>query len=191
MSGKTPFLRMTFLRLIIVVIVLGVLMYWIVPTPFGSSSICGDCGYMQYSQEQYLPFSNIKIWESEEFKHTRLSKSSVINTHAHQWIFMHGSGNGIACALGGGNAQYSVAVSHDVVLFLEAVDEFDGRDAADEWRNRFMKSNAGGYADMWLELSRWPKEGFSNEDQFHRWVREAEISGQTFLTWIDNENFAR
>lgn len=91
--------------------ILFLVAYVLFDGPFCYSSVCTQCGRRRYSRDWMVPFTRIKIGsvnnETDTPLSTVLRQKNIVPAHTHQWLFIHGSGNGIMCAIGSGSTMLS------------------------------------------------------------------------------------
>src|SRR5258705_8395552 len=74
---------------------------------FGYSSVCRRCGLERRGTDWQIPLTSISVCKSSSEKPTPVSvtleRNGTVGRHEHDWLFIHGAGNGITCALGSGD----------------------------------------------------------------------------------------
>jgi hypothetical protein len=72
---------------------------------FQSASTCSVCGCRRQAVDLQVPFLPITYGHFSSIHETPLSQLGkqlkLVPAHRHDWRLIHGSGNGILCALGG------------------------------------------------------------------------------------------
>ena len=95
---------------------------------FGSSSCCTRCGIRKLTTEWQIPRARITLYSKSTQQHTAFSMmlqtNGITRAHTHIWAFVHGSGNGVRCALGKGH-QLMAVQSRDVIHLIQAAHQRD------------------------------------------------------------------
>ena len=98
----------------------GAIIVW--PYRFYSDSICSRCGASKRSTEWQFPHSQAAFFTHSTVAQTPLSSylttAGIAGPHAHRWLFGHGGGNGVRCALGDGDHLRSAVWSTTVPRLL-------------------------------------------------------------------------
>src|SRR5262245_10027550 len=95
------------------------------PCRFYYDSVCAKCGTLRYTTVWQLPYSHSDFGffksstESESELSSYLKSSGQVRAHKHDWQFGHGGGNGVRCAIGGGDELRSQVKSKDIPCLLE------------------------------------------------------------------------
>ena len=114
---------------------LWILLAW-VNGPFRYGSVCDRCGALQSTTEWRLPFTGLPVFAHSTESETPLSRvlmtNGIVSSHAHHWLFGHGSGNGVKCAIGPGRHVSPTAASEDfatlvLMLHRNGQSELQGR----------------------------------------------------------------
>jgi hypothetical protein len=115
-------------------IALWIMLAW-VNGPFRYGSVCDRCGALRSTTEWRLPFTELTVFVHATESDTPLSRvlmtNGIVSLHAHHWLFGHGSGNGVKCAIGPGRHVSPTASSEDfatLVLMLHRSGEIALRD---------------------------------------------------------------
>lgn len=115
-------------------IALWITLAW-VNGPFRYGSVCDRCGALQSTTEWRLPFTRLPVFAHSTESETPLSRvlmtNGIVSLHPHHWLFGHGSGNGVKCAIGPGRHVSPTAASEDfatLVLMLHRSGETALRD---------------------------------------------------------------
>jgi hypothetical protein len=157
-------------------IVLGIAFtYW--PYRFYYDSFCSQCGAYKSSLEWQLPHSETWFFRHSRISETALSRyltsSSTVSRHVHRWLFAHGGGNGIRCALGDGDSIRSSMASSEVARFLQAARVYGGSDEfRDYLRLTFDREHS---LTIRMLANSMPTNGFQTEAAYHSWVGEQAI----------------
>ena len=98
------------------------------PFRFSSYSVCSQCGAIQHKTEWQLPQIPGTFFTASAITQTVLSdyltSSGDAGVHSHQWLFGHGGGNGIRCALGVGDVIRATVSAPEVPRLLAWNREF-------------------------------------------------------------------
>ncbi|MFN0052533.1 MAG: hypothetical protein ACKV0T_10085 [Planctomycetales bacterium] len=143
------------------------------PFRFHYFSVCGDCGAVRNSSERQIPVFPFPYWRSHAIQETVLSRTvarlGLIGQHEHRWLFGHGGGNGIQCALGSGRHIRKSADSDLVAIFLENTWEYEGEESAGEWLAFALSPDDS--QRMWsaLSLTKFPEVGCTSTDEYRAW----------------------
>jgi hypothetical protein len=142
---------------------------------FGSTSVCGTCGVVQDSTEWQVPFTSVTYWHSTSISQTPLSavvaKRQLATCPSHNWLFIHGGGNGILCAIGDGRHVHQAALSPDVAAFVSAVSEYQGQREGQRWLKMALDPEASREV-LSLLASEIPANGFGDRKTFDRWWKQ-------------------
>lgn len=120
-------------RLIFAAIVF-LLAYFLFDGPFGYSSICTKCGKRRYSRDWAVPFTSMKVAtihaETDTPLSVTLTQKAIVSQHSHEWLFIHGSGHGITCAIGSGSSLMGVTNQRvaDTIALLHDRGKIEFRD---------------------------------------------------------------
>ena len=94
------------------------------PAVFGFSSYCRVCGLEQRTLRNQLPLSEVTLFERSVESPTLYSGAYYAGggpSHAHDFVFAAGSGNGVKCAIGDGRQQQRGAQDPDRAASLRFV----------------------------------------------------------------------
>jgi hypothetical protein len=93
--------------------------------PFGYFSVCDRCGALRRTTEWKLPLSEFTVFTRSVESETPLSRAvltnGIVQPHTHHWLFGHGGGHGVKCAIGQGRHIRPAADSQEfarLVLML-------------------------------------------------------------------------
>jgi hypothetical protein len=143
---------------------------------FGSSSVCGGCGAVQRSTEWQIPFTSVTYWESTFVVQTPLSavvaRVGLPPCAPHNWLFAHGSGNGVMCAISDGRHIHQAAASPQVAAFVSAVSQYRGPTEARRWVKMILDPAASRDVRSLVVVSNIPESGFADREAFERWWQE-------------------
>ena len=124
----------------------GLLVFGVRSGRFTSVSVCGGCGADEVTTEWEVPFTQFTYWRSHRIEQTPLSmvvaRNGLAPAHAHTWLFVHGSGNGVACAIGT-SARLAIAAHYpSIPEFIDAVAKYQGQAPAQKWTGALLSRNA-------------------------------------------------
>jgi hypothetical protein len=152
---------------------------------FGSISVCGTCGAVQDSTEWQIPFTSVTYWHSTSITQTPLSavvaKRQLAACPPHNWLFIHGGGNGILCAIGDGRRVHQAALSPNVAAFVSAVTEYQGQREGQRWLKMALDPEASGEV-LSLLAGDVPQSGFADRTTFERWWKQQRDVVDTLLS---------
>src|ERR1051325_11124003 len=98
---------------------------------FSYSSVCNRCGVVQLTEQWQIPRTSIPMFIHSSMWQTPVSlcltTNRIVPSHNHQWVFAQGSGNGVRCALGNGQAVRSTVEFSEVARLLEALERYGER----------------------------------------------------------------
>jgi hypothetical protein len=129
---------------------------------------------MQKTTEWQLPWGRQTFFARSEIEPTPLSiylaRSGTVTAHSHQWLFVHGGGNGIKCALGDGDELVGTVMSPNVVRFLM----FSGHYGEPEETGKLLKMAFDRDASHTIQgfATLVPTNGFSNREQYRAWISD-------------------
>lgn len=99
--------------------------FTLIESPFGYFSVCGRCGSVRSTTDWKLPFSDFTVFTQSAESETPLSRvlltNGIVQPHAHQWLFGHGGGHGIRCAIGPGRHIRPAADSEEFARLVLAL----------------------------------------------------------------------
>jgi hypothetical protein len=148
------------------------------PFRFGYFSVCSVCGAVRNSTCREVPIVSIEYWCSHSVEQSALSKSAaeagLVGLHEHQWLFGHGGGGGIVCALGPGMSIRPASDSEVVAAFIAAMSIYEGQAAAKEWLRRALTPESGGEIRDVLQFTGFPANGFRSKQEYEDWRGKAD-----------------
>jgi hypothetical protein len=155
-------------------LLLTIFAFW--PFRFCYDSICSQCGAIQHTTEWQLPHSKYSFYIYSTIEATPLSRyletSNLIAKHSHSWLFEHGGGNGVRCALGDGDSIRASVMSPEVVRLLELVREY-GEQAEREKLLRYALDRNIYISRSILSLAMSvPANGFSSKAEYKAWISD-------------------
>jgi hypothetical protein len=72
--------------------------------PFGYLSVCDRCGASRRTTKWKLPLTEFTVFTRSVESETPLSRAvltnGIVQSHTHHWLFGHGGGHGVKCAIG-------------------------------------------------------------------------------------------
>ncbi|MDB5328397.1 MAG: hypothetical protein JWM57_3966 [Phycisphaerales bacterium] len=137
---------------------------------FGYSSACRECGMIRSSTDWQIPFTPLTYWRSHSLEPTLLSREveadALATGHTHNWVFSHGGGNGIMCAIGSGRWLMSEAMSPDCPTFIHGLVLYRDKRLAREWLTLLLDPKIAIHPPLGYDL---PKKNFPNKAAFDEW----------------------
>jgi hypothetical protein len=153
--------------------IFGIVAAW--PFRFSYTSVCSKCGAEQHAQEWKFPGTEMTFFSHASVTATPLSRylysGSLVTKHSHDWLFAHGGGNGIRCAIGDGNELWSIIEAPNSAKLLEAMRVYEGPDQARKFLNLALDP-AVSRMDPWAMIVAFPTNGFSDGAQYRAWLSE-------------------
>lgn len=147
------------------------------PFRFSYDSFCTHCGAEQFTTEWQLPGCDWTFFRISSVKATPLSQyvtsSHLAEAGSHDWLFAHGGGNGVRCALGSGDRLRDSVQSANLVRFLQLVREFGGEAESKEFLRLALDPEASwkvSQAGLFL-----PENGFSTVSDYRSWISENDL----------------
>ena len=142
---------------------------------YGYASVCGNCGVIRRTTEWQIPFTPIAYWRSESVSQTpfskALAKQQLVTCKQHNWLFAHGSGNGVGCEIGEGRHLSSAVGSPAVAGFVEAVNRYQGPHEAQRWVKLLLNPDQSLRTYAAIFGSGAPDAGFDSQSAFDLWWR--------------------
>ena len=150
----------------------GAGVFW--PFCFSYDSVCSKCGASRYTREWQLPHSQHSLFAHSQIVSTPLSQylssSGMVQAHSHQWLFGHGGGNGVRCALGDGDSIRSSVWSHEVTNLLDAARRYgEEGEASKLLRLTFDRDLSRTVRSL---ASFAPTNGFASREAYRSWISE-------------------
>jgi hypothetical protein len=144
------------------------------PNPFGYDSYCSVCGAERDTTEWQVQGHQWTICRFSSIHATPLSKyvssARLVAIHSHVWLFAHGGGNGVRCALGEGDSLRNVVTNSNVVQLLQYAKEYGASDE-DQKVLKFALAPDLMRTVTWFAML-VPQNGFSNKEQYRDWASE-------------------
>lgn len=145
--------------------------FW--PYIFCYDSVCSQCGAIKQTTEWHLPNSDYSFTHSSIEQtplSTYLTSAGIVGAHSHHWLFGHGGGNGIRCALGDGDQIRATVESPEVVRFLALGRQFgDPEENSNFLRYAFDRDISRGVCFIARSV---PTNGFATREQYRAWMAE-------------------
>jgi hypothetical protein len=160
----------------VVVLLFAAFLFW--PFRFDYYSVCSLCGARQYTTEWQLPHSRQTLFDNSTVETTPLSRyltsSGTVSNHSHAWLFGHGGGNGILCAIGAGDDIRGSVESPEVVRLLVFSKQYGDQGEASKFVRYILDRHMS--RTMLRFAITVPTNGFSGREQYHSWIADqAEI----------------
>ena len=137
---------------------------------FGYSSVCNRCGAVRQTTEWQIPRTSIPVFSRSSVRQTPVSLSLTTNLiappHSHQWVFAHGGGNGVRCALGGAHMVRSTVESTEVAQLLTALERYGER----SFRDKVLTNLFDDSTTHLVRTLSVPAGAFTNASQLHTWI---------------------
>lgn len=139
---------------------------------FASTAVCSRCGAMREMVEWQIPATFITLFRHSMIHATPVSEalmsSGLVPPHEHSWLFCHGGGNGVLCALGEGRHILPLMQSKNVAAILGASQQFKEQTFRDQLLQALFDPKTAA-AVRSLEMS-VPPNGFADAKSFHAWL---------------------
>ncbi len=157
----------TLRRAVVVIVILFIAMWGC----FSGTSICSICGATQSETQWQVPFAELTYWRTKSVSNTCLStlanNSGLCPPHTHRWIFAHGGGNGITCAIGQGRHIGTAALNPQWAEILSAVATYRDKETASKWLKISLDPKRSmSFVGLLLHL---PEGGFHDRETFETW----------------------
>jgi hypothetical protein len=99
-----------------------------------------------------------------------LEKHRLIANHEHEWLFGHGGGNGVKCAIGPGRHLRSSFESTNVAAFVEALTKYTDQQTVSKWLTRLQNPEL---SHACLRAADYPRDdAFGSEQLFKAWLND-------------------
>lgn len=150
-------------------LVCGLIFFFWWPFTFYWVEVCGECGAMRQSSARQLPMVPISFWTWHHESGTPLSQqvTPVVGVHTHRWSFVHGSGNGVFCAIGEGRHAASLTRNADVLTFLQETERYRSQKEYRGWLNLVLSERHARSMRRWLELD--PLKSGLTREEYEAW----------------------
>jgi hypothetical protein len=106
----------------LIVVLASLVTLTVVSGPFDYSSVCDRCGALRRTSDWELPFTEFTVFtqstESESLLSRVLLTNSIVPPHSHHWLFIHGGGRGVKCAIGPGRHIRPAADSEEFAALV-------------------------------------------------------------------------
>jgi hypothetical protein len=156
--------------------------FW--PFRFSYDSVCSRCGMERRTIEWQLPHSRFTFftWSftAQTPLSTYLTSSGIVGPHSHAWLFGHGGGNGIKCALGDGDSIRATAESPEVVRLLAFSKQFDNQHESTNLLKYVFDRDIS--SDIRSIAHSVPTNGFAAQDEYHAWFTDHDFPIQEALS---------
>jgi hypothetical protein len=90
--------------------------------PFTYYSVCDRCGALRHTTDLKLPLTEFTVFTDSVQTETPLSRllltNGIVQRHTHRWLFGHGGGHGVRCAIGTGRHIRGTADSVEFSRFV-------------------------------------------------------------------------
>jgi len=141
---------------------------------FGSISVCNVCGATQTETDFQLPFIDVTYWSMKHVESTTLSRTverlNLCPPHQHEFVFAHGGGNGVMCAIGQGRHFLGACQYDELSAFVADVAKYRSNSVAAEWLTESLDPDRSSRV-MYIARS-FPLTGFVDQDKFDGWWKE-------------------
>lgn len=158
-----------------VICVAGFLFLFVVWTLFASfhfMSVCVRCGADQTTFQWQVPRARQTVfslsWKKETPVSASLERAGIAGRHAHEWLFNHGGGNGVTCALGHGSSIYPTVHCQGVARVIEASHQFGETNFCDRVVRLMFDPKTSGA--VWQLGRPAPTNGFASATEFRDWL---------------------
>jgi len=150
---------------------------------FQSLSTCSLCGCRGHSIEFQLPFTDVTYCRIQNVQQTPLSQVgkqlALVSAHRHDWKLIHGSGNGIMCAIGRGADLDRNARSTQVASFVADTARYRDRVEAARWFKTALDArNSKAVFDWLLD---YPEHDMGTSQDYEKWRARADHDWPEFV----------
>ena len=101
------------------------LTFTLIAGPFGYASVCDKCGALRSTADWQLAWTQFTVSTHSTQSDSPLSQvlltNGIVPAHSHHWLFAHGGGNGVRCAIGPGGYVRSTAKSEEFAALVLAL----------------------------------------------------------------------
>ena len=158
------------MKIVICLVIAAALSLGVLASTFRYSSVCGQCGAVLRATDWQLPLSRTTWLHTSPEKDTPLSRclqtNSIVAAHQHQWIFCHGGGNGMRCALGTGGFIEATAESAEVACLIATLSKFQEH----EFRDRMLTNIFNPRMSRVVESISRTATNFSSRESLRAWI---------------------
>ncbi|MEZ0275600.1 MAG: hypothetical protein ACAH88_11910 [Roseimicrobium sp.] len=151
-----------------------VLAWFVMGSTFFSSSICHHCGASQSASRWFIPGTEICYFHPASVHPTPVSKvlesTGMVGAHDHDWWLVHGSGNGIHCAIGHGGRLRAGVNSENVASLLAAAHRFGETAFRDKMVEALLNPKTS--LTVYYLGNRVTEECVKDEKSFRAWMEE-------------------
>jgi hypothetical protein len=148
--------------------------FW--PFRFYYDSFCAQCGAEKFTTEWEAAGSGCD-WTLFRRSFVRptpmsqyLSSSGLVGNHPHVWLFAHGDGNGVRCALGGGDALRTAVDSLSMVQLLQSAKKYGGRNECEKLLHLTLDPDTS--RSVLTMAALFPTNGFSDKEEYENWMTD-------------------
>lgn len=154
---------------------------------FSYISVCKQCGCDLQSCDLCIPFTPIWVLRYQRITPSPLSQFvaewGIRKSHQHEWLFIHGGGNGVFCAWGLGGPVRSAAQSQAVAAFLADTKRYRGEGEAQTWLDMALDAQKSRTLRSWLD---YPLEGLPSAPVYEYWRKQNEHSRQIWFVEFED-----
>ena len=134
---------------------------------FGWTSVCRLCGSERMSQTIFW----VPVHSYEDTEVSRFVKAEGLRgEHKHEWLFVHGGGGGVFCAIGNGRLPLDNARYKPIVSFLRTIAQHRDPDESRKWLDRFLDPEQASRARHLVHLSE--SSELEPDETFDSWYEE-------------------
>ncbi|MEW6302250.1 MAG: hypothetical protein AB1705_02190 [Verrucomicrobiota bacterium] len=143
-------------------------------SPFSYLSVCRRCGMTQLSVNWKLPPTDATVFTQKKQRETPLSRvlltNNLVGAHDHEWIFSHGGGHGVRCALGVGREILPAVDSASFARLIEVLHQ----QGEIEFRDKVLKAALNPLPGnrMWHLGQDLPVNATTNKTALREWIAE-------------------
>src|SRR5204862_7917866 len=112
-----------------------------------------------------------------------LLSSGLVPAHEHQWLFSHGGGSGIRCALGKGHEIWRTTTSPEVARLVASVNRYGDRHAKDQIVSLIFNPDTA-HTVRTMALSA-PANGFTQASDYAAWLATESVMLKERLAQAD------
>lgn len=140
--------------------------------PFRYATVCTHCGMIRSTTEWQVPFTSITVFRQSTERATPLStvlmNDGIVAQHDHDWLFCHGGGNGVLCALGRGRHIGSSVESEGVAAMIGTCNTYGELLMRDKILNALFDPDTSSAVKRMAV--RFPLNGFSDASSLRDWM---------------------
>jgi RNA polymerase subunit RPABC4/transcription elongation factor Spt4 len=163
-------------------VLIGLFLMKLSRSAFKSTSICGDCGELQYTTEWQIPFTSIVYRTSQSYSDSALSivvkRNGLAPSQAHHWLYVGGT-DGSSYATGDGSHVLCNIQAAYVADFLDCACKCGEKQFAQAWLKLILDPTSTKANEAHCAIPEIPKGGLSNQKEFDGWWNaQAQFSSQ-------------